>query len=354
MSIAILGPLPPPVGGQSVLIEETYNALKNSEFDVEIINISHEITSKFIRVFFTFYLLYRMIKIVLTKRIRLVHIHSSSGLALFEKLFLAIFLKLLNRKVLLHIHGGSFKNDWKYYPVFLRFFLKKSLNILSDGIIVLSETWKEFYLSEIIYSKNIYVLANGVRVNSGNLCADKSNFIDCIFIGDISPNKGVLDLAKALNELDSNIWLRVNMVGSVNKNYQKEITDAFNELHDNISVCFHGILLGEEKWNIFSMCDFLVLPSLSEDLPMSIIEAMALGKAIIATDVGSVSELVHDGENGFLVEPGNLVELSSALEEMCLSHKIRANMSIESLKMAEKYSLSNHVENLKRVYDEFI
>jgi glycosyltransferase involved in cell wall biosynthesis len=68
-----------------------------------------------------------------------------------------------------------------------------------------------------------------------------------------------------------------------------------------------------ELGELFDAADFLVVPSFAEGLPTVILEALARGLPVIASDVGAVREAVLEGETGFLVHPGNVAELGSAL-----------------------------------------
>ena len=72
--------------------------------------------------------------------------------------------------------------------------------------------------------------------------------------------------------------------------------------------------------------DAFVLPSLAEGMPMALIEAMAAGKAVVATSVGSVPVLVQDRKNGLLVKPGDVAGLTSALRHVIGDRDLRARL----------------------------
>ena len=78
----------------------------------------------------------------------------------------------------------------------------------------------------------------------------------------------------------------------------------------------------------YASCDLVILPSLYEGLPISLIEALREGKPIIATDVGGINEIVQPGFNGFLTEVGNYQQLATqiaACYNELLLHKFGAN-----------------------------
>ena len=99
--------------------------------------------------------------------------------------------------------------------------------------------------------------------------------------------------------------------------------------------------------------DLLVLPSLWESLPLAILEAMACGLPVVATDVGGVSEAVADGETGRLVPPGDAHALAAAIAELAGDPRALEAMGERARKRAdEHFSLARMVDELEAVYAE--
>jgi glycosyltransferase involved in cell wall biosynthesis len=74
-----------------------------------------------------------------------------------------------------------------------------------------------------------------------------------------------------------------------------------------------GRLSAVQALEALNECDVFVLPSLTEAMPTSVLEAMCFGKPVVASRVGGVLEQVEDGMNGFLVEPGNAEQLGERI-----------------------------------------
>jgi glycosyltransferase involved in cell wall biosynthesis len=72
--------------------------------------------------------------------------------------------------------------------------------------------------------------------------------------------------------------------------------------------------------------DVLAMPSLWEGLPMTLLEAMALGKAVVATRVGGIPDVIVDGETGLLVTPGDTVALASALRRLLTETQLKESI----------------------------
>lgn len=98
--------------------------------------------------------------------------------------------------------------------------------------------------------------------------------------------------------------------------------------------------------------DIVCLPSYREGLPKSLIEAMAIGRAIITTDVPGCRECVEEGRNGFLVPPKDAEALAEALERLILDKELRTRMGKASReKMVEELSLEKVLEETITFYE---
>ncbi len=118
----------------------------------------------------------------------------------------------------------------------------------------------------------------------------------------------------------------------------------------NGSVKFLG--LRNDIPGVLAACDLVILPSLEEGLPLVLLEAMAAGKAVVSTCVGSIPALVRHGENGLLVPPGDAAALAEAVETLILNGEARERMGIRALEIVrERYSLEQTMDSYQAVYD---
>ncbi|MEX0729902.1 MAG: glycosyltransferase [Aquisalimonadaceae bacterium] len=102
----------------------------------------------------------------------------------------------------------------------------------------------------------------------------------------------------------------------------------------------------------FEACDLVLLPSLSEGLPNVVLEAMALGRPVLATDVGGVREIIRPGETGWIVEPGSSEALANALEPLIdgrVNLAARGNAARNSL--FPKFAVDTRVNRLVSIYE---
>ncbi len=120
-------------------------------------------------------------------------------------------------------------------------------------------------------------------------------------------------------------------------------------IEDNVRLVEWPERVGE----LVSACDLIVAPFLSERFSsVSLLEAMARGKPLIATDLGEQREMIRQGVNGYLVPPGDVGELASRVLELLTRPAERKRMGRQALATAREYSADAHARRLERLYEE--
>jgi glycosyltransferase involved in cell wall biosynthesis len=94
--------------------------------------------------------------------------------------------------------------------------------------------------------------------------------------------------------------------------------------------------------------DILVLPSLSEGLPLVGVQALAAGLAILGSRVGGISDLVLSGQNGFLVPVNDKSAFADRLQFM-LNHEVLTGMKLNSRQLAHNFDLANLARRLEKI-----
>lgn len=132
-----------------------------------------------------------------------------------------------------------------------------------------------------------------------------------LFVGRLEARKGLQVLIKAFkNVFNKYKKVKLVIVGSGN---QASFQKLANSLNISNGITFMGRVDDLSLKKLYNLCDVFVSPSLLEGFGLTLLEAMATGKPVIATRVGGFLEIVKDGENGVLVHPNNINELASAL-----------------------------------------
>lgn len=168
---------------------------------------------------------------------------------------------------------------------------------------------------------------NSNWINKNRLSISKN--IKFLFVGRFERRKGIKEINKAiLNLSKNNLNYEFHFLGSI------PLENRLNS--ENNRVIYYGEVINEdEKKNIYDNCDVLLCPSYSEGMPNVILEAMARGLIIIATDVGAVNLLVCN-ENGILIKSPNLKNITNAIK-ILISYEIKTllKMKISSISKIE-------------------
>jgi glycosyltransferase involved in cell wall biosynthesis len=168
-------------------------------------------------------------------------------------------------------------------------------------------------------------------------------------VGRLSPEKGYDVLIKALHALVSKgLDVRLLLIG------EGPDRGILETLIDDYSLNEHAFLPGyrENGRDYMSLFDVFVLPSFTEGMPLALLEAMGAGRAIIATSVGAVPDLLEDGRAGLLVEPGDSGALADAISSMYHERDLRDKLSAKAKAAAEiKYSSRKMAEQYQTAYE---
>lgn len=285
-----------------------------------------------------------LVKLLFDRQIKIVHIHTASYNSFKRSAFFLKLAKWFGKKIILHIHGGGFK---EYYTT-NKEWIANTLNSC-DAIITLSESWKEFYQS-ITSVPKIYVLEN-IIANPRVMVREKSPKCNFLFLGKIDQLKGIYDLIEVLYQnktsLADKVEFHMGGGGEVDK-----LNDLISEYELGSFVFYEGFVSGSKKDTLLASCDAYILPSYTEGMPVSILEAMSYGKPILATPVGGIPEVVRD--NGILFQPGDLPAIFKAIDLIVKDVSKRQQMGLKSKEMIEAYLPANVERKLQFIYSELM
>jgi glycosyltransferase involved in cell wall biosynthesis len=107
----------------------------------------------------------------------------------------------------------------------------------------------------------------------------------------------------------------------------------------------------EEVAPYYAAFDAMILPSINEGTPVSAIEALAAGRPVVATRVGGVPDVVREGEDGFLVEPGDVDALAERLARLAADPELRERLGAAGrARVIPRYSVERLVDDVDRLY----
>ena len=196
----------------------------------------------------------------------------------------------------------------------------------ADQVICQGEAWAAFYQKLGGGKIRTKVITNAIILAEyPNSPAPPHAAGHGLFLGWMEPNKGIYDLLAAAELLvDEGVDFTLTFAGSGGhlEEFRRRVMSGPAAGHIRIA----GWVDTDRKRELLASSSFLVLASYREGLPNAVLEAMASARAVIATRVGAVPEVVADGVTGLLVPPGDVPALADALRRIIRSPEQTARM----------------------------
>lgn len=174
-----------------------------------------------------------------------------------------------------------------------------------------------------------------------------------LFLGRFEPRKGLKHLLQALpivKEQIPDVLLIICGAGLLGYAYQEYIT---KEVKDNIYSA--GLITGEERPHYYASCDVFCAPSIGhESFGIVLLEAMATGKAVVASDISGYRTIIEDGKQGFLTQPRSPTDIADRLIKVLKDTKLAKAMGKAGREKALTYSWEKITQQVESFYNELL
>lgn len=276
------------------------------------------------------------------------HVHMSYKGSFTRKKYINKLLKLKGIPIILHMHGSQFKEFFRTSSIRQQRKIKDMLNS-ADVIIALGEEWRGYYAS--ISQAEVIALDNAVFPKKIEGVKPEKIYITAM--GLLSERKGTYDLINASAGLVNKIDGKYKIVLAGNGEIQK-VKTLIESLGLNDLFIVPGWVSDQATIEaLYRKSIVYVLPSYNEGMPMSILEAMSYGLPIISTKVGSIPSVVLEGQNGYLIEPGEQQEIESKIIHLIHNEEKRALMEAANIKKIEDhYNIFGNLNELIAIYEK--
>ncbi|MBW2105160.1 MAG: glycosyltransferase family 4 protein [Deltaproteobacteria bacterium] len=300
-----------------------------------------------------------LVKIFLKENPHIVHTHTSKAGILGR--WAAFFARV---PIIVHTpHGHVFWGYFSRWKTLVFVLLERLTAHITDKIITLTEQEKRDHLRYNIASEDKFLhVHSGVDLNKFfNVSVDPSEMKrnlgipDNAFVvgtaGRLTPVKGHRYLIKAAKEIVA-IKPDIKFLFLGEGELQEELEKMASELNIRENIVFLG--WRPDVAEVMSMFDIFALPSLNEGMGRVLVEAMALAKPIVASNIGGIPNLIMQGKNGLLVPVADAKALASGIEFLMTNPKKRGEMGSAGKKIAADYSVDSMMQKIDQLYLELL
>lgn len=278
-------------------------------------------------------------------RPNVVHITTSGEFAVLRDRALMAVARLAGVPVVYHLHFGrvpqiatAHTREWRW--------IARAMRCARSVIAIDSRTTGT--IARLLPNVHSYEVPNCIAASElpAHAILDNGRAV-VLYLGHVVPSKGIEELFAAWSHLKPQGWT-LRIVGAGDPEYPRSLFRKY--CPDNVEILAE--LPHNEAMEALAAADICVLPSYTEGFPFVILEAMALGKAIVATRVGAIPEMLADG-CGVLVEPKDPPGLADALKQVMASETLRLEMGRRARERAlQEYSIDAVFEQLNRIWAE--
>ena len=310
-------------------------------------------------------LLLLIVRVNKTRRITLIHAQDTG----YAGLASVLAGKLLNVPVILTSHGVRYETlrhvAWDIVSQVLlpfEYWLDCYVARRATFVICISDWVRNYFRQMGIHSHKLAVIPSGIDVprfaRAGEYARAKqrknlgldSEHLAIGFVGRFSAEKNVKSLIEAFAIVAQKIpHARLVLVGG------GPLETSLREQAQRIGIDRKVIFTGPRKdvENLLAAFDIFVLPSLVEGLSMSLLEAMASQKAIVASNIPAIRSLVRSGNSAVLVDPYDISGMSNEITNFCRDEKARAAFGMRAYRDVMPFDVQYMFPRLARIYNGY-
>ena len=277
-------------------------------------------------------------------RPKILHVNSSiSKYGVFRDLLCVFIAKCFCLTTFVHFRG-NLPQVWQISSIFSYKVLDLLINTSNKVLAINDSSYS--YLKRKVPEEKIYKLESFIEEDAferAHFHLKKNKVLNVLFTGAFIEQKGaneILALAKSFPEVV------FNLAGQIPQEYQ-------NDILKNANIFPKGVISREEIFELLDNNDIFLFPSHSEGFPNAVLEAMARGLPVIASNVGAIPEMIVDGEGGYLSDIKDINSYSESLKRLAKNLELREKMGkFNYLRARKHYSYDFIVKKMLKIYQD--
>ncbi len=290
---------------------------------------------------------------LLTREADLIYIHVSERGSVFRQIITTLIALGFRKPVIMHAHASDFQGFYCELPEWIKQCIGRIFSKCAR-FIVLSESWKKYYIDNLgLKPERVVVLPNPVKLPSQVPQRPSSNELSLVFLGRIGQRKGAFDLIKAFASMpaEQKTRSRLTLAGDGEGEKARSLVKSLN-LTNYITIL--DWVDQEQRDLLLEKADVFVLPSYNEGMPMALLEAMSWGLPVITTPVGGIPEIIAHTKNGLLVTPGDIQQLSQAMQSLIENEDLRLSLGSMARLSITPFDVNNYICSLIELYHSVV
>ncbi|WP_181257179.1 glycosyltransferase family 4 protein [Pseudaminobacter soli (ex Li et al. 2025)] len=285
-----------------------------------------------------------------TRRYDVVHLNTATNASAWRKWSMQLLARIAGVATVIHFHGSAFPKPGDrrpgWVPVLRQVFER------AGAIVVLGDYWRDFVARFYgMPPERFDVVANGVAdfAPDAPQAREEGAAVQLLFAGNLTDAKGASVLLRALALLPEHLprW-RAVLAGTGDVAGFRERA-AQSGLSGQVE--FTGWVARDAILPLYRQADIVVLPSRNEVLPVCLLEGACAGAALVATPVGSVPDVLSEGQNGLMITTDDPESAARALAQLIADASQREEFRAASRDVyVSRFRLETMIEALREVY----
>lgn len=347
--LLIIGPYPPPYSGPELGTKLLLESEVSRVFRVRFLNTNvrksnadkGKVGPRLFLAFFSF--LGRLMWAMIVFRPHVTyHLVTATQIGWCGRdLWFLLICRIFHTKVIVHLRAGHLQHNMRRFHPVVRFCMRRLCASISMALVQAECLRGQF--EGLVSPDRIRVLPNAVETQLyPPVCNGFRPLV--LFLGTATKAKGYCDLVRSIPIVaDAIPEVRYVVAGTMHAMMRGVFVEQASgcpiayenpfEVHEWISSSpyaknydYVGVVAGDTKLRLLQDAAVFVLPSYSEGFSRSLLEAMAVGRAVICTPVGAHPEVIQEGVNGFLVTPGDEHAIARRILQLLTDHSLRERM----------------------------
>jgi len=365
--VLVVGPLFPQGGGVGMVDQTLLTCGLAGHFDMQHLNIERgpagagkEGTLALVNMYYFVAQLWHLLTLLVRQRPAILHQSVTDSIGFWKESCFMLLARVFGVRVVAHVHGNRLEPQYRTRPAAVRWLMRAAL-ALPNAVIVLNEHYRVLLAGILPPGTPLVVVPNSVDMAvaqaTGNQASEPKAGCVVLFIGFVGSRKGVPDALRALPLVRQKLpGARFVFAGPLDSAPDRASVEAACKAAEAAGdAVFPGLVAGPIKVALLAQASIFILPSYHENLPVAILEAMAMGLPIVTTPVAGIPEIVEDGHNGFLVPPGDAEALADRIVRLGRDPELRQSMGQANVaKFREQYHPSVFAARIEELYCQLL